>query len=826
MKRKVDKQEDEAVISVRADIGYSGPANWPKFDPFQPILGVRSRAPASLPASCGPLLAGPPALLPAFTPRNHHFTTLHELDMPLDHEFQMGEQLAWFQAAHSESFVPRELLIQMLKDDMIANTELEPFYRSPSAALIAAAAAAGYPSYDAAAAALRGNRLAAVPLPGPEGLSAVFSATGQIGEVLTLTLLRNAAPDQHRCARGGPEAASAAADRAGSGAGGADGAGGAGVSDACRSKADGLGAGGLEAGGSGAGESGAGGDVPRPYEGSGMEPGAGAAANRPLAGMPAGGGAAGADGRFWPASWRLGEETAAAPAAAAAVGAGGKREGEGEAGPESDGRAAGAAAGGAASGPALWVAVRCNFSVNVLLAYQVDPTDWRSWRLEWRASHPTSHLTAGVAWNPHLPELALMTADGAVAVASTAAAGGGAEAALRSLTLRPVLRPLPPAVRKGYGPAPPPPAEPDPQPLAMLLGTGGGRMSLAYGLHPRQLLVARGRELLRLELRSPGQRHTARLLVYLGKRDGNFWGLTTGASLPAEQLAAAPALLPHLAVALTEREVLLLDLRRCQGGWGRSQGQALGRGQGEAVPPVLLAWPHCLPRGQLPTMAALWADKWTGPPSGGGSGGSGGSGGGGDDGGGGNRRGKPRSGAGDGGGGDGVDAEMRDGAAAGPPSAARTPAAAAAAAAAARGGGDPHPPTPPLFASQFADFDPYRGPGSAADAADAVATIAGGSALRTPGAHLYGTQASQAVDPDLDDWPSSRAGAGASAGGAAAGGGAAVGSTGAPHPAAGTMLRLLVVLGNEGCGDLMCSEVVLEDAPFALRVRTVGWWVG
>lgn len=57
----------------------------------------------------------------------------------------------------------------------------------------------------------------------------------------------------------------------------------------------------------------------------------------------------------------------------------------------------------------------------------------RSWRLEWRASHPTPRPTAAIAWNPHLPELAFALSDGSVAladVASVAAAVAGSGSVL------------------------------------------------------------------------------------------------------------------------------------------------------------------------------------------------------------------------------------------------------------------------------------------------------------------------------------------------------------------------------------------------------------
>jgi hypothetical protein len=104
--------------------------------------------------------------------------------MPLNpsdsRENQLADQLSWLQRTHPDSFVPRELVTQLLKQDMAANFEVDTERFNLNNRALARAANAGYPSYETLAAQLRGNRLAVVPLTG--GVTAVFSATGKIGE--------------------------------------------------------------------------------------------------------------------------------------------------------------------------------------------------------------------------------------------------------------------------------------------------------------------------------------------------------------------------------------------------------------------------------------------------------------------------------------------------------------------------------------------------------------------------------------------------------------------------------------------------------------------
>lgn len=76
-----NKRDDPAVVCVSATLGLTGPVNWPRFDFTQPTRSARSFVRGSFPASCGPLQAGKATLLPAFTPRNHYFTSPHELDI-------------------------------------------------------------------------------------------------------------------------------------------------------------------------------------------------------------------------------------------------------------------------------------------------------------------------------------------------------------------------------------------------------------------------------------------------------------------------------------------------------------------------------------------------------------------------------------------------------------------------------------------------------------------------------------------------------------------------------------------------------------------------
>lgn len=78
---RIDKREDEALQAVRTDVGVSGPLNWPTFGTAQPARTLRSRAPDAPSACTGLLTAGAATLLPAFTPRNHHFTSPYELDL-------------------------------------------------------------------------------------------------------------------------------------------------------------------------------------------------------------------------------------------------------------------------------------------------------------------------------------------------------------------------------------------------------------------------------------------------------------------------------------------------------------------------------------------------------------------------------------------------------------------------------------------------------------------------------------------------------------------------------------------------------------------------
>ncbi|GFR52436.1 hypothetical protein Agub_g15010 [Astrephomene gubernaculifera] len=455
-KRVKDKGDDLGILAVRADLGYSGPVNWPNFDPDAPIYGARSRAAGSVSRAHGHLVAGPAAMLPTFTPRNHYLSTPHEQDVIVNREQFLTDQCNWLQSTQPGTYVPRDVLLRLLSQDIRANTERDPAFGSSkfSWSDLNAAYASGYPSYEAAAAELAGNRTAALTLPG--GMTVVFSATGQIGEVLSLTLLR-AAPT------GGSETHMPPAP-----------------APAC-------------------------GGAPAPAPASGTA--AAAAAPPRLQAYPAA--QLSLNKSIWqielkehraPAPLRptAGVGTAAAagawagaPTGTAAAGAGGKAHAH----PSHDGAAAAAAA--AAAGreegeerclapPAVWVAVRCNYCVNVLLAHQVDPQDWRSWRLEWRASHLTPRLTAHICWNPHLPELALVTADGAVAIASTHAAAGGDAASLRQLDVRQVLRPMHPQhkpvegekMRKRKGPYTYWRMQGD-QPMALVLGSG--RLRVAYG---------------------------------------------------------------------------------------------------------------------------------------------------------------------------------------------------------------------------------------------------------------------------------------------------------------------------------------------------------
>jgi hypothetical protein len=60
--------------------------------------------------------------------------------------------------------------------------------------------------------------------------------------------------------------------------------------------------------------------------------------------------------------------------------------------------------------------------------------------------------------------------------------------------------------------------------------------------------------------------------------------------------------------------------------------------------------------------------------------------------------------------------------------------------------------------------------------------------------------------------------AGAPAASAAA---AAVGRTAPPPPTRGSSVHLVVLLANERVGDVQCMEVVLEDAPFAMKVGSM-----
>ncbi|GIL61486.1 hypothetical protein Vafri_15873, partial [Volvox africanus] len=589
--------ENEGVIDERCAIGRCGPFNWPTFDLSRPIYGVRSFARWSLPKSCGPLHAGRATLVPSFTPRNHYFTTNEENGYEVDNVEFLKDQMNWFQSMFGDSHIPRSILRSLLQEDVASHLEVPNPQRRSNLAL-AKAAISGFPRYDRLAAELRGNRLAAVPLPG--GVTAMFSAAGQIGEILVLTLLR---PSSERV---DAKMVSEQPNDGGRGGGSGDGvpaavAGQATKADEavedsppfdpnnCRTPSVSHPA--AEAATAHAAAAAGGGALHlqafpaaqlsvnktiweiavKEHKSVKLPGGLMAGQNR------TGGGGGGASSSFGAPRW----STQSAPAAAPEV----KRE-EGPM-PRADDCSWGE------GGPAVWVALRSNYCINVLLSYQVDAKDWRSWRLEWRASHVTQRLIASMAWNPHLPELALMLMDGSVFIASTHAAAGGVAASLRRLAVRQVLLPMPPLAPYGRGQVPPPPPmERDPvpaEPMGVLFGKG--RLCVSYGVNPRTLLVTRGRYLLKVELKPRGQRHKCSLLHYLRKKEGCFWGLATGASLAGMQLSAAPHQLVHLVVAVGKRDVLLIDPRR-------------------KANVVLLAITHGMSKGQMPNVMSLWVGPW------------------------------------------------------------------------------------------------------------------------------------------------------------------------------------------------------------------------
>lgn len=87
---------------------------------------------------------------------------------------------------NDDSFVPRELVRSLLAQDAAANSNATMSCEARCNQTYARFSEAGYPSYDLLAEQLRGNRLSAVPLPG--GVTAVFSASGQIGETPCVAL--------------------------------------------------------------------------------------------------------------------------------------------------------------------------------------------------------------------------------------------------------------------------------------------------------------------------------------------------------------------------------------------------------------------------------------------------------------------------------------------------------------------------------------------------------------------------------------------------------------------------------------------------------------
>ncbi len=99
----------------------------------------------------------------------------------------MSEQLAWLQATHPHAFVPRQLLTDLLRQELLTHCTGSDRYAAPREEgavrrMPSASIAAGFPSYDVLAAHLKGNTLAAVDVPLPAvhgaGIGASGSGTG------------------------------------------------------------------------------------------------------------------------------------------------------------------------------------------------------------------------------------------------------------------------------------------------------------------------------------------------------------------------------------------------------------------------------------------------------------------------------------------------------------------------------------------------------------------------------------------------------------------------------------------------------------------------
>lgn len=102
--------------------------------------------------------------------------------------------MAWLQRVHQEAFLPHDLLLQLLAEDLDQQQQQQQGSASGQAAGATASALAGAArggtssssgssgggSYEALSVALRGNRAAAVTLPGG-ATTLAFCSTGQIG---------------------------------------------------------------------------------------------------------------------------------------------------------------------------------------------------------------------------------------------------------------------------------------------------------------------------------------------------------------------------------------------------------------------------------------------------------------------------------------------------------------------------------------------------------------------------------------------------------------------------------------------------------------------